>query len=330
MTMNSIHSEFLKLKRSMSWAVVLVVPIIMVLAGSMSTMLAQGTFEDGWHTLWIRSVGFYGMAILPVAVAILASLVWRVEHKNSNWNALMSRPVPTSEVVLGKVAAIAALAASMQLVLLVTVIGLGKLVFGLEGMLPAKYLLGSPLIMLACVPAAVIGLALNDWIDEHFYNPWTVALALITFGVAFIAVENRNQSHRPHTVELAAISYKQAFWVGMFQVIAAVFPGTSRSGATILGGIAVGLSRAVAAEFTFFLAVPVMFGASLLKIVKHGLSFSGHELAVMGSGMLVSFTVSILAIKFLMSYIKRHDFKVFGWYRIVLGLLVIAYFTLIK
>ena len=185
-------------------------------------------------------------------------------------------------------------------------------------------------IMLACVPAAVIGLALNDWIDEHFYNPWTVALALSTFGVAFIAVENRNQTHRPHTVELAAISYKQAFWVGMFQVIAAVFPGTSRSGATILGGIAVGLSRAVAAEFTFFLAVPVMFGASLLKIAKHGLSFSGHELAVMGSGMLVSFTVSILAIKFLMSYIKRHDFKVFGWYRIVLGLLVIAYFTLIK
>jgi len=185
-------------------------------------------------------------------------------------------------------------------------------------------------IMLACVPAAVIGLALNDWIDEHFYNPWTVALALITFGVAFIAVENRNQSHRPHTVELAAISYKQAFWVGMFQVIAAVFPGTSRSGATILGGIAVGLSRAVAAGFTFFLAVPVMFGASLLKIAKHGLSFSGHELAVMAGGMLVSFTVSILAIKFLMSYIKRHDFKVFGWYRIVLGLLVIAYFTLIK
>ena len=162
--MNSIHSEFLKLKRSMSWAVVLVVPIIMVLAGSMSTMLAQGTFEDGWHTLWIRSVGFYGMAILPVAVAILASLVWRVEHKNSNWNALMSRPVPTSEVVLGKVAAIAALAASMQLVLLVTVIGLGKLVFGLEGMLPAKYLLGSPLIMLACVPLAALQSALSAFL----------------------------------------------------------------------------------------------------------------------------------------------------------------------
>mgnify|MGYP000153567371 FL=1 len=153
--MNSIYSEFLKLKRSMSWAVVLVVPIIVVLAGSMSTVLAQGTFEDGWHTLWIRSVGFYGMAILPVAVAILASLVWRVEHKNSNWNALMSRPVPTSEIVLGKVAA------SMQLVLLVTVIGLGKLALGLEGVFPAKYLLGSLLIHagLRAAGGAAIGVA---------------------------------------------------------------------------------------------------------------------------------------------------------------------------
>lgn len=186
--MNSIHSEFLKLKRSMSWAVVLVVPIIMVLAGSMSTMLAQGTFEDGWHTLWIRSVGFYGMAILPVAVAILASLVWRVEHKNSNWNALMSRPVPTSEVVLGKVAAIAALAASMQLVLLVTVIGLGKLVFGLEGMLPAKYLLGSPLIMLACVPLAALQSALSAFLCS-FVTPVTIALVMTSASTLLLQLK---------------------------------------------------------------------------------------------------------------------------------------------
>ena len=206
--MNSIHSEFLKLKRSMSWAVVLVVPIIMVLAGSMSTMLAQDTFEDGWHTLWIRSVGFYGMAILPVAVAILASLVWRVEHKNSNWNALMSRPVPTSEVVLGKVAAIAALAASMQLVLLVTVIGLGKLVFGLEGMLPAKYLLGSLLIMLACVPLAALQSALSAFLCS-FVTPVTIALVMTSASTLLLQLKLTAALALPyglvtHTTQLGA------------------------------------------------------------------------------------------------------------------------------
>jgi undecaprenyl-diphosphatase uppP len=185
-------------------------------------------------------------------------------------------------------------------------------------------------ILLACVPAAVVGLSLNDWIDSHFYNPWTVAVMLIVFGIAFIVVENRNRHHKPKTNDLAGISYAQALWVGLFQVIAAVLPGTSRSGATILGGIAVGLSREVAAEFTFFLAVPVMFGASLLKIAKHGLSFTAHEAGVLACGMVVSFVVSILAIKFLMAYIKRHDFKIFGWYRIVLGALVLLYFAVLK
>ena len=185
-------------------------------------------------------------------------------------------------------------------------------------------------ILLACVPAAVVGLSLDNWIDRHFYNPFTVAVMLISFGAAFIVVENRNKHHRPKTADLAGISYMQALWVGLFQVIAAVLPGTSRSGATILGGIAVGLSREVAAEFTFFLAVPVMFGASLLKIAKHGPAFSGHELAVLACGMAVSFIVSVLTIKFLMAYIKRHDFKIFGWYRIVLGALVLLYFAVLK
>ena len=186
--MGSIYSEFLKLKHSMSWAVVLVVPILMVLAGSMSTLVTQGTFEDGWHTLWIRSVGFYGMAILPVAVAILASLAWRVEHKNSNWNALMSRPVPTCEVVVGKVAAIAVLAASMQLVLLITVIGLGKLVFGLEDMLPARYVLGSLLIMLACIPLAALQSALSAFL-RSFATPVTIALAMTSISTLLLQLK---------------------------------------------------------------------------------------------------------------------------------------------
>ncbi|MDO4997788.1 MAG: undecaprenyl-diphosphate phosphatase [Neisseria sp.] len=182
-------------------------------------------------------------------------------------------------------------------------------------------------IILACVPAAVVGLTLDDWIDAHFYNPWTVAIMLILFGFAFIGIENFNKTRQPSTTSLEQISYKDAFLVGVFQLIAAVFPGTSRSGSTILGSIALGWSREVAAEFTFFLAIPVMFGASLLKIAKHGLSFSPHELAVLATGLIVSFIVSIIAIKFLMAYIKKHDFKAFGWYRIVLGVLVLLYFA---
>ncbi len=183
-------------------------------------------------------------------------------------------------------------------------------------------------VLVACIPAAVIGLILDDWIDEHLYNPWTVAIMLILFGIAFIVVENWNKSRKPKVDSIDGLTYKAAFIIGMFQLIAALLPGTSRSGATIVGALLIGISRPVAAEFTFFLAVPVMFGASLLKLVKFGLDFSGTELAVLAVGMITAFVVSIFVIKFLMGYIKKHDFKVFGWYRIVLGILVILYFAL--
>ena len=153
---------------------------------------------------------------------------------------------------------------------------------------------------------------------------------LILFGIGFIVIENHNKKVTPRVNSLEELTYKDALWIGMFQVIAAVFPGTSRSGSTILGGMVMGLRREVAAEFTVFLAVPVMFGASALKIAKYGLKFNGEELAVMGAGLLSSFLVSIFAIKFLMTYIKKHDFKVFGWYRIVLGIVIILYFTMWK
>ena len=181
-------------------------------------------------------------------------------------------------------------------------------------------------VLVACIPAILVGLPLDDWIDEHLYNPWTVAIALIVFGVAFIIVENWNKNKKPKVNTIAELSFMAALIIGIFQLIAALFPGTSRSGATIVGALLIGVSRTVAAEFTFYLAIPVMFGASLLKLVKFGFDFTGSELAVLLTGCIVSFAVSIFVIKFLMDYIKKHDFKVFGWYRIVLGILVIAYF----
>lgn len=184
-------------------------------------------------------------------------------------------------------------------------------------------------VLVACVPAAVIGLILDDWIDEHFYNPWVVAIALIVFGVAFIIVENRNKNHKPKVNTIDELTYKAAFIIGIFQLIAALFPGTSRSGATIVGALLIGISRTVAAEFTFYLAVPVMFGASLLKLLKYDGGFTGGQIAVLATGMIVAFVVSIFVIKFLMDYIKKHDFKVFGWYRIALGILVLAYFSFV-
>ncbi len=196
-------------------------------------------------------------------------------------------------------------------------------------LLPDKVALWSKII-LACVPAAVVGLLFDKQIEALFYNSWTVAIMLILFGIGFIGIENHNKKLTPRVTTLEEISYRDAFLVGVFQLIAAVFPGTSRSGSTILGGIVLGLSREIAAEFTFFLAIPVMFGASALKIAKHGLHFGGNELMVLLVGMVVSFVVSIIAIKFLMTYIKKHDFKAFGWYRIVLGILVILYFTVLK
>lgn len=183
-------------------------------------------------------------------------------------------------------------------------------------------------IVVACLPAAVVGLLFDDVIDEYLFNPLTVALMLIIYGVLFIVVENRNKGRRPVINDLTQITYKFAFMVGVFQLLALV-PGTSRSGATIVGAILIGASRYVASEFTFFLAIPVMLGASLLKILKFGFVFTSAEAIILGTGTLVAFFVSILAIKFLMGYIKKHDFKVFGWYRIVLGIIVLAYFWFI-
>lgn len=181
-------------------------------------------------------------------------------------------------------------------------------------------------ILVACVPAAVIGILFDDELDALFYHWYVVAGALIIFGIAFIVVENWNKGKSPKVTGLADLSYQMALMIGVFQLIAAVFPGTSRSGATIVGALLIGVSRTVAAEFTFFLAIPVMFGASLLKLVKFGLDFSGSELAALAVAMITAFIVSVLVIKFLLSYIKKHDFKVFGWYRIVLGLVVILFF----
>lgn len=182
-------------------------------------------------------------------------------------------------------------------------------------------------VIVACIPAAVIGLLFDDKIDALFYNYITVAVTLIVYGVLFIVIENRNKSRTPKVNTLAELSYQTALFIGVFQVLSLI-PGTSRSGATILGAILIGTSRYVAAEFTFFLAIPVMFGASLLKIVKFGFAFSGSEIAILLTGMIVAFVVSVFAIKFLMGYIKKHDFKAFGWYRIVLGVIVVGYFLL--
>jgi undecaprenyl-diphosphatase len=182
-------------------------------------------------------------------------------------------------------------------------------------------------ILVACIPAAVIGLAFDDVFDALFYNPWCVAIALIVFGVAFIIVENKNRDKTAVITSLHQITYKTALLIGVFQLLAAIFPGTSRSGATIVGALMIGVSRTVAAEFTFFLAIPVMLGASLLKIVKFGFSFTGAELTILIVGMAVAFAVSVIVIRFLMGYIKKHDFKVFGWYRIVLGVAVLVYFA---
>lgn len=173
----------------------------------------------------------------------------------------------------------------------------------------------------------MVGILFDDQINELFYNYQSVATALIVFGILFIVIENKNQTKKARITSIAQITYRDAMLVGLFQLIAAIFPGTSRSGATILGGILIGLSRTTAAEFTFFLAVPVMAGASLLKILKFGLAFSGAEMMILLVGMAVSFVVSVLVIKFLMNYIRKHDFKIFGWYRIVLSILVILFFT---
>lgn len=184
-------------------------------------------------------------------------------------------------------------------------------------------------IIVACIPAAIIGLLFDDKINALFYNPTSVSIALIVFGVLFIVIENRNRRMRPRVTKLGQLTYQTAIIIGLFQVLAAVFPGTSRSGATIIGALLIGVSRTVAAEFTFFLAIPVMFGASLLKLIKFGFHFTGLEIGILVVGMVSAFIVSVIVIRFLMGYIKKHDFKVFGWYRIVLGIIVLLYFGLL-
>ena len=183
-------------------------------------------------------------------------------------------------------------------------------------------------IIVSCVPAAIVGVFFDDQLEAAFYNWQTVSAALIIFGILFIIIEKRNRGREPKINSLNDITYKTAIIIGIFQLIAAVFPGTSRSGATIVGALLIGVSRSVAPEYTFFLAVPVMFGASALKLVKFGFDFSSMELVILAVGLISAFVVSILAIKFLMNYIKKHDFTVFGWYRIVLGAAVILYFAI--
>lgn len=179
-------------------------------------------------------------------------------------------------------------------------------------------------VILACVPAAVIGLLFNKFMEEHFMTAPVVAATLIFYGVMFLVVESYNKRRTPRVREIERLDYKTAFIIGLFQVLSLV-PGTSRSGATILGGILFGTSRYVAAEFTFFLAIPVMFGASFLKLVKFGWHYTGSEILILVVGMATAFVVSILSIKFLLRYIKNNDFKAFGWYRIVLGIIVVLY-----
>jgi undecaprenyl-diphosphatase len=200
----------------------------------------------------------------------------------------------------------------------------------------SKIILRKPTLILwakalvACIPAGVVGVLADDWLDAHLYNAIVVGAMLIIVGVAFIIIETLNKNKVPRVDRLRDLTFKDALLIGVFQLIAAVFPGTSRSGATIIGGLMIGVSRTVAAKFTFILAIPVMFGASLLKIVKYGFGFSAAELILLGAGMLVAFLVSMVIIAFLMNYIRKHDFKVFGWYRIILGVLVLLYFLVLK
>lgn len=175
-------------------------------------------------------------------------------------------------------------------------------------------------ILVACIPAAIVGVLLDDWLEAKFYNAPTIATMLILVGIVFIIVESVKKKE-PRVEEMEEITYKDALIIGLFQLIAAIFPGTSRSGATIIGALIIGISRSIAAEFTFYLAVPVMVGASLLKILKFG-AIAGNELAILIVGMLVAFVISLLIIKFIMKYIKKHDFKVFGYYRILIGIVI--------
>lgn len=183
-------------------------------------------------------------------------------------------------------------------------------------------------VVVACIPGAIVTILFDDYVEAHFQTPPVIAAALILYGIAFIVIEKWNKTKTPKVAELSDITYKTALLIGLFQVLSIV-PGTSRSGATIIGALLIGVSRVAAAEFTFFLAVPVMLGMSALKLLKFGFDFTGTEIAVLVLGMATAFLVSVFVIKFLMSYIKKKDFAAFGWYRIVLGAVIIVY-TLVK
>lgn len=180
-------------------------------------------------------------------------------------------------------------------------------------------------VIVACIPGVIAAFTIDDFVNEYLHTPVVIALALIIYGILFIVIENRNKLTQPRVKTLSEITYKTAFIIGLFQILA-IIPGTSRSGATIIGALIIGVSRVASAEFTFFLAVPVMFGDSLLKLLKFGLNFTAVEAATLALGMVVAFAVSMFAVKFLMSYIKKHDFKAFGIYRIALGIIVLLYF----
>lgn len=180
-------------------------------------------------------------------------------------------------------------------------------------------------VVVACIPGAVVTIAFDDFIEAHLHTPTVIAITLIFYGIAFIIVERWNKTRTPKINTLSDITYKTAFIIGLFQVLS-IIPGTSRSGSTIIGSLLIGVSRVAAAEFTFFLAVPVMFGLSFIKLLKFGLLFTVSELSILLVGMAVAFFVSLLVIKFLMGYIKKHDFQIFGWYRIILGAVVLVYF----
>lgn len=184
-------------------------------------------------------------------------------------------------------------------------------------------------VIVGVIPAGILGVLFDDWLNEHFYNYWTVAIMLIVYGILFIFIENRNKGKFTKINSFDDLSYTTALGIGIFQVLALI-PGTSRSGATILGGILLGTSRHIAAEYSFFLSIPIMFGASALKLAKFGLNFTGMEITILLTGMAVAFVVSIISIRFLLVYIKNNSFKVFGWYRIVLGILLIGYFALFR
>ncbi len=181
-------------------------------------------------------------------------------------------------------------------------------------------------VVVACIPGAVVTILFDDYIEAHLHTPYVIAATLILYGIAFLLIENWNRDRTSKTMTLSDITYKTAFFIGLFQVLS-IIPGTSRSGSTIIGALLIGVSRTAAAEFTFFLAVPVMIGMSALKLLKFGLSFTAAEAILLITGMVVAFAVSLVVVRFLMSYIKKRDFKVFGWYRIVLGAVVLVYFA---